>query len=112
MKIAQVFVEHPIMHLDHTFTYACDGFSLQRGVRVQVPFGKTSIIGFVMKVETITEQQAAAYGFTKINIRTCKAGNLGTLCEGWGCFNAKTACGIAGSAEREGNASFAVLSNL
>ncbi len=26
MKIAQVFVEHPIMHLDHTFTYACDGF--------------------------------------------------------------------------------------
>ena len=34
------------------------------GVRVQVPFGKTSIIGFVMKVETITEQQAAAYGFT------------------------------------------------
>lgn len=64
MKIAQVFVEHPIMHLDHTFTYACDGFSLQRGVRVQVPFGKTSIIGFVMKVETITEQQAAAYGFT------------------------------------------------
>ena len=40
MKIAQVFVEHPIMHLDHTFTYACDGFSVQRGVRVQVPFGK------------------------------------------------------------------------
>lgn len=64
MKIAQVFVEHPIMHLDHTFTYACDGFSVQRGVRVQVPFGKTSIIGFVMQVETITEQQAAGYGFT------------------------------------------------
>ena len=51
MKIAQVFVEHPIMHLDHTFTYACDGFSVQRGVRVQVPFGKTSIIGFVMQVK-------------------------------------------------------------
>ena len=49
MKIAQVFVEHPIMHLDHTFTYACDGFSLQRGVRVSVPFGKTSIVGFVMR---------------------------------------------------------------
>ncbi len=64
MKIAQVFVEHPIMHLDHTFTYACDGFSLQRGVRVSVPFGKTSIVGFVMKVETISEQQAAEYGFT------------------------------------------------
>ena len=64
MKIAQVFVEHPIMHLDHTFTYACDGFSVQRGVRVQVPFGKTSIIGFVMQVETITEQQAAGHGFT------------------------------------------------
>lgn len=64
MKIAQVFVEHPVMHLDHTFTYACDGFPVQRGVRVQVPFGKTSILGFVMKVETITEQEVHSYRFT------------------------------------------------
>ena len=79
MKIAQVFVEHPIMHLDHTFTYACDGFSVQRGVRVQVPFGKTSIIGFVMQVETITEQQAAGYGFT---IRS-EERRVGKECTSW-----------------------------
>lgn len=64
MNIAHVFVEHPIYHLDHTFTYGCDGFSLQRGVRVQVPFGKSSIVGFVMDVEDISEADKKAYGFT------------------------------------------------
>lgn len=63
MKIAHVFVEHPIYHLDHTFTYLCDGFSLQRGVRVQVPFGGTSIIGFVTEVEELSEEQVQAFGY-------------------------------------------------
>ena len=63
MKIAHVFVEHPIYHLDHTFTYRCDGFALQRGVRVEVPFGKTHILGFVSEVEEISEEEFAAYSF-------------------------------------------------
>ena len=63
MKIAHVFVEHPIMHLDHTFTYRCDTFSVQRGVRVQVPFGNTDIIGFVTSVEEITQEQLDQYSF-------------------------------------------------
>lgn len=63
MKIAHVFVEHPIMHLDHTFTYRCDTFSVCRGVRVQVPFGSTSIIGFVTGVEEISEEQLKQYSF-------------------------------------------------
>ncbi|WP_416326272.1 replication restart helicase PriA [[Eubacterium] hominis] len=63
MKIAHVFVEHPIYHLDHTFTYCCDGFSLQRGVRVEVPFGKTHIMGFVREVKEIDEMELASYTF-------------------------------------------------
>lgn len=63
MKIAHVFVEHPIYHLDHTFTYACDNFSLQRGVRVEVPFGRTHIIGFVSEVKEISEEEKNSYGF-------------------------------------------------
>lgn len=63
MKIAHVFVEHPIMHLDHTFTYRCDTFSVCRGVRVRVPFGNTSIIGFVTGVEEINEEQLKQYTF-------------------------------------------------
>ena len=63
MKIAHVFVEHPIYHLDHTFTYACDGFSLQRGTRVEVPFGRTHIIGFVSEVKEIREDEKNSYGF-------------------------------------------------
>ena len=63
MKIVHVFVEHPIYHLDHTFTYCCDGFSLQRGVRVEVPFGKTHIMGFVREVKEIDEMELASYTF-------------------------------------------------
>lgn len=63
MKIAHVFVEHPIMHLDHTFTYRCDGFAVQRGVRVQVPFGKTEIIGFVTSVEEVNQVELAQYRY-------------------------------------------------
>lgn len=51
MKLAHVYIEHPVMYLDHTFTYRSDDVSLQRGVRVQVPFGNREIIGFVNDVE-------------------------------------------------------------
>lgn len=63
MKLAHVFVEHPIMHLDHTFTYQCDGLQILRGVRVQVPFGTTHIIGFVMDIVEVTREEVAAYGY-------------------------------------------------
>ena len=58
MKIAQVYIEHPIPELDHTFSYSCDSFSVQRGVRVRVPFGAQSLIGFVDHVE---EWDAVSY---------------------------------------------------
>ena len=39
MKLAHVFIEHSTMHLDRTFSYGCDGFTVCRGMRVVVPFG-------------------------------------------------------------------------
>ena len=63
MKVVHVFVEHPILHLDHTFTYLCDGFKVSRGVRVQVPFGTTSIIGFVESVQEHTQAEIDAYPY-------------------------------------------------
>ena len=44
-----------ISHLDHTFTYCADGYTLTRGMRVQVPFGSKTIVGFVEKVEDISD---------------------------------------------------------
>ena len=64
MKIAHVFVEHPTLHLDHTFTYQYHQDHVQRGVRVRVPFARTSIIGFVMSCEEITEEEANQYPYT------------------------------------------------
>ena len=63
MRLVHVFVEHPILHLDHTFTYRCYDANVKRGVRVQVPFHKTSIIGFVSKVEEADEQTLAKYPY-------------------------------------------------
>lgn len=64
MKIAHVYVEHPILHLDHTFTYRYDSFSLTRGIRVRVPFGNTSIVGFVRDVEDCSEDTLKQYPYT------------------------------------------------
>lgn len=63
MKLAHVFIEHSTMHLDRTFSYGCDGFTVCRGMRVVVPFGAKIIVGFVERVEEISAQEAAAYDF-------------------------------------------------
>lgn len=69
MKIAQVYIEHPIPELDHTFAYRCDGFSVQRGVRVRVPFGVQSLIGFVDHVEEWDEEYLRQQSFAVKSIR-------------------------------------------
>jgi len=70
MRIAYVYIEHPIMELDRAFTYRCDGFSLCRGVRVRVPFGKknTPLIGFVERIGEMSETDIdiAAYELKSI----------------------------------------------
>lgn len=57
MRLAYVYMEHSTMKLDHTFTYRCDQFSLCRGVRVKVPFGRQNkeLIGFVDHVEEVSD---------------------------------------------------------
>lgn len=64
MMLVHVFVEHPILHLDHTFTYLCSDENIKRGVRVQVPFGNTSIIGFVESAEKATVEDLSNYTYT------------------------------------------------
>lgn len=70
MRVAYVYIEHPVMELDRAFTYRCDGFSLCRGVRVRVPFGNKDIplIGFVENVEELKEdsQNAPEYELKSI----------------------------------------------
>lgn len=57
-------MEHPIHHLDHTFTYCADGYTLTRGMRVQVPFGSKTIVGFVEKVEDISDEEVRRFPYT------------------------------------------------
>ena len=52
MRIVNVWIEHPVMDLNKTFTYALkEGDKACRGVRVEVPLGSQSVTGFVDSVE-------------------------------------------------------------
>lgn len=63
MHLAHVYIEHPVMDLDHTFTYGCDGFSVCRGVRVQVPFGNQKLVGFVDHIEEVSDDFPESCGY-------------------------------------------------
>jgi len=66
MKIANVWIEHPIMNIDQTYSYCADGFILERGKRVAVNFSNRVLIGFVDSViedpSSLSEYQAK-YGY-------------------------------------------------
>ena len=48
MHLVNVWIEHPVMDLNRTFTYALkEGMKAQRGVRVEVPLTSQSVTGFV-----------------------------------------------------------------
>ena len=48
MHLVNVWIEHPVMDLNRTFTYALkDGMKAERGVRVEVPLTSQSVTGFV-----------------------------------------------------------------
>ena len=51
MKLVHVYIEHTAVALNRCFVYNGDGFALQRGVRVRVPFAHRKVIGFVDHIE-------------------------------------------------------------
>lgn len=53
MKLTECWIEHPVRHIDRTFTYYYDG-DITPGVRVSVNFAHRNVIGFV---ESVTETQ-------------------------------------------------------
>ena len=60
MKLAHVFIEHSTMHLDRTFSYGCDSFTVCRGMRVSCPLlaqRKLSALWSVLKKSVHKRQQ-------------------------------------------------------
>ena len=56
IQIVKVWIEHPVMDLDQTFSYRlAAGMTVSRGVRVRVPFGFQQLVGFVDETETIED---------------------------------------------------------
>ncbi len=62
--VAQVLVELKAKGIDQTFTYKIPSFlSVEKGMRVSVPFGKQKLEGFVLKVE---EEQKTEFSLKDI----------------------------------------------
>ncbi|MEG2572102.1 MAG: primosomal protein N' [Erysipelotrichaceae bacterium] len=55
MKIVHVYIEYSSLTLNRTFTYLSSFFTVQKGIRVEVPFGNKSLIGFVDQVEEVNQ---------------------------------------------------------
>ncbi len=59
MKIVNVYIEHPVMQLNTTFSYYYSGdLSIDRGYRVKVDFNRQSIVGFVDSVIEVDDLPA------------------------------------------------------
>lgn len=71
MKLAHLWIQHRTLHLNSTFTYQCDGFSVCPGLRVEVMFNHRKIVGFVARVEETnldkeTWEKAAGYSLASV----------------------------------------------
>ncbi|MBR0474360.1 MAG: primosomal protein N' [Erysipelotrichaceae bacterium] len=54
MQIVNVWLEHPVMNLNRTFSYALsDEVSVSRGVRVRVPLANQTVTGIVDSIFTV-----------------------------------------------------------
>ncbi len=54
MQIVNVWLEHPVMNLNRTFSYYCnDELSVERGMRVQVPLLSQTVVGIVDSVFSV-----------------------------------------------------------
>lgn len=67
MYILDVVIEHPLRHLDMTFSYLSDD-DVMCGVRVHVPFGKQRLVGYVqathptdLSLEELCERDGITY---------------------------------------------------
>ncbi len=67
MQIVNIWLEHPVMNLNRTFTYYCaDDVKVTRGVRVKVPLNGRETVGFADSIETIScslEEYEKTLGF-------------------------------------------------
>lgn len=57
MKTAQVWIEHPVISIDQTYTYTYDNMELERGKRVVVPFAHQKVVGFVDSVSEMSIEE-------------------------------------------------------
>ena len=54
MRLVSVWLEHPVMELNKTFSYGCDDETrIEKGMRVSVPLVSRDVVGFVDKVEPL-----------------------------------------------------------
>ncbi len=68
MRIAKVWIEHPVLQLDQVFSYDALQLPAEKGKRVTVDFNGRQIVGFVDAVTEVDDGQPE----TQVNGRPLK----------------------------------------
>ena len=56
MRVAKVWIEHPVLQLDQVYSYDALQLPAEKGKRVIVDFNGRQIVGFVDEVAEVEEE--------------------------------------------------------
>ncbi|MDL2276435.1 primosomal protein N' [Breznakia sp. OttesenSCG-928-G09] len=66
MRVADIYIEYSASAVDRSFCYQCDDMTITAGMRVKVQFAHREIIGFVVRIYELSEQEVFNLGY-KLN---------------------------------------------
>ncbi len=65
MHLVHLYLEHRTLKLNQTYTYLAPSTCV-KGMRVRVPFGHQSLVGFVVKTESFKSNQVYDYELKEV----------------------------------------------
>lgn len=63
MKVAEVYIEYANMAVDQSYSYLCNDFAIQKGIRVLVLFANREVTGFVVSIKEMSEEDITSLGY-------------------------------------------------
>ncbi|MDQ0361901.1 replication restart helicase PriA [Breznakia pachnodae] len=64
MRVADIYIEYSASAIDRSFRYACEDPSVEVGMRVKVNFAGRDVIGFVVAVSEMANEDVANLGYS------------------------------------------------
>lgn len=64
MRVVDIYIEYNTSAIDRSFRYACEDELIQVGMRVKVNFANREVIGFVVAVNEMTNEEISQLGYS------------------------------------------------